>query len=80
MNDFAVAVANASGLVYLYEKGNISYTGSIMNVASTTKWVSGTMILRVVASGKLKLSDYVHQVRTYAAGRRCPSLDRSSDR
>lgn len=33
------------------------------DVASTTKWVSGTMIMRVVASGKLKLSDYVHQVR-----------------
>ena len=31
-----------------------------LDVASTTKWVSGTMIMRVVASGALKLNDYCH--------------------
>jgi len=91
MTDFAVVVSNASGIQYLYEKGNISYTDTVMSkyktsliyapqlcsfshphllpfsrspylldVASTTKWVSGTMIMRVVASGALKLNDYCH--------------------
>ncbi|EWM29584.1 Beta-lactamase/transpeptidase-like protein [Nannochloropsis gaditana] len=60
MQDFAVVVTNSSGVQYLYEKGNISYTDTVMNVASTTKWVSGTMIMRVVASGALRLNDYCH--------------------
>jgi CubicO group peptidase (beta-lactamase class C family) len=35
------------------------------DVASTTKWVSGAMIMRVVASGKLKLSDLCSQYFDY---------------
>jgi len=35
MTDFAVVVANASGIQYLYEKGNISYTDTVMS-----KWVT----------------------------------------
>jgi hypothetical protein len=31
MNDFAVVVTNASGIQYLYEKGNISYTDTVMS-------------------------------------------------
>jgi len=37
-----------------------SLTTKPLDVASTTKWVSGTMIMRVVASGALRLNDYCH--------------------
>lgn len=31
MTDFCVVVTNASGVQYLYEKGNISYTDTVMS-------------------------------------------------
>ena len=36
MTDFAVVVSNASGIQYLYEKGNISYTDTVMSKYKTS--------------------------------------------
>ncbi len=40
MTDFAVVVANASGIQYLYEKGNISYTDTVMS-----KWITSLIAI-----------------------------------
>ena len=65
MENVAVSVVNASGIQFLYEKGNTSYTETVMNVASTTKWCSGLAIMKVVSDGYMKLDDYVHEYFDY---------------
>lgn len=59
-----VMIGTRSGVIYRYQKGNFPSTAAYP-IASATKMLSGTTILRLVEAGRMSLSDHPQTYLSY---------------
>lgn len=57
VKDVAIVVGNAQGELYAYGKGSFT-PDTRTDIASASKWLTGTLAYRLIEAGKLSLSDH----------------------
>lgn len=64
INNVAIVVGNAQGELFAYGKGSFT-PDTQTDIASASKWLTGTLTYRLVEAGKLSLSDHAYQYFSY---------------
>lgn len=64
VKNVAIVVGNAQGELFAYGKGDFT-PDTQTDIASASKWLTGTLTYRLVEAGKLSLSDHPYRFLSY---------------